>query len=694
MDWVWCRRRMPTTKRGTEGGSCFGCAGAQHSEAQGSAAKRPRGTPPGSRDESNSSQKELFDGLRRQDLVRLLQQTLAELGFHETRASLERESGVLLEAPEVTALRQAVQAADWDEALERCAELSPRQPEARAAIDFLLLGQKCLEMHSAGSSEAAEALFQGHVAKAASGPDAQERLEQLKQLLASSPEDLEQVHGWSLASSRELLLERLACLLPTELAVPPRRLSVLLWQALRYQQLHCLYHDADESRSDAGRSLLEDCSYTPPPLPRSCVARLRRHTDEVWFATMSHNGRFLASSSKDKTMIVWECGGGPGASFKVAQVLLGHDGPCSFLAWSPDDRYLLSTSSDCTVRLWSPPSPEPVHVLTNHSDAVTAAAWLQHSDKFVSAGFDRCMFLWDCVEGVVLHRWELACRIQDLAMMPDSKRIVVADSDRNLKVFDLLLYRELPSLPECDAVTSVCASALRDELLVNVAQHVSALQQGPTVRLWDLSARRIVQRYLGHFQTRFVVRSCFAGAREEMVVSGSEDSQVYIWHRHYGSLLQVLSGHAGTVNSVCWTAGPLVDGALAGPWLISAADDGTLRVWGVDSSDSREPSILEEEQEEEVQETPPPEVEAPVRRRPATAPGRSSSLQGERDGSPTEPGTLLREEEDEETDEEEPEPVPSAAPPEDSSDDSEGSEETLPGDETAARTAASEDGGS
>lgn len=390
-------------------------------------------------------------------------------------------------------------------------------------------------------------------------------------------------------------------------------------------------------------------------------------------------------------MIVWECASGPAASFRVAQVLLGHDEPCSFLAWSPDDRYLLSTSSDCTVRLWTPPSHEPAHVLTKHTDAVTSAAWLQDSRRFVTAGFDRCMFLWDSSEGVVLHRWELACRIQDLAIMPDSKRLVVADSDRNLKVFDLLSHQVLPSLPECDAVTSVCASTLRDELLVNVAQHVSALQQGPTIRLWDLSARRIVQRYVGHFQTRFVVRSCFAGVREEMVVSGSEDSQVYIWHRHYGSLLQVLSGHASTVNSVCWTTGPLVDGALAGPWLISAADDGTLRVWGVDSSECRELSGLEQEQE-----TPPPEVEEPVRRRPATAPGRDLSLQGEgdrpRSGLP-EPGTILREEDDEAAQDdaaaiqasgyaalpqEEPEALPSVAPPEaveESSDEYEGSEE-------------------
>ena len=68
------------------------------------------------------------------------------------------------------------------------------------------------------------------------------------------------------------------------------------------------------------------------------------------------------------------------------------------------------------------------------------------------------------------------------------------------EVFDVESRNALLSLPESDAVTSICVSRLRDELLVNVAQHVSALQEGPAIRLWELSTRRVLQRYTGHFQ--------------------------------------------------------------------------------------------------------------------------------------------------------------------------------------------------
>ena len=52
--------------------------------------------------------------------------------------------------------------------------------------------------------------------------------------------------------------------------------------------------------------------------------------------------------------------------------------------------------------------------------------------------------------------------------------------------------------------------------------------------------------------SRFVLRPCMGGYQEGFVACGSDDTQVYVWHKETGKLLEVLSGHAGTVNCCSW----------------------------------------------------------------------------------------------------------------------------------------------
>mmetsp|Transcript_13663 Transcript_13663/g.36787 ORF Transcript_13663/g.36787 Transcript_13663/m.36787 type:complete len:732 (-) Transcript_13663:281-2476(-) len=529
----------------------------------------------------------LFDGLRRDEIVRLMLQALADLGFPSSSAALELESGICVEPEEVTTLRRAVFAAEWAEATRAADQLSGVPAHLRQTIRFFVMRQKFFEQVAQRSVDVARACWQ-ELSAAAYDVDSRRWLQQARDYMrCSSEEDLERASGWRPEGSREALWDRIQFLLPASSVVPPRRLSVLLWQALRYQELHCLHHSLGVGFGQHGpHSLLRDHVCKPPPLPAHCVAQLDGHSDEVWFVAASHGGQYLASASRDNTVLLWEHM--PPSSFKTIGALSGHAEPCSILAWSPNDKYLLTAAGDCTVRLWAPPSAQVLRTFSRHASPVTGVGWLSDSWRFVTAGYDRRVCLWDA-GGAEIQQWEVPSRIQDLTVMRNGTRVLVVNSDQNLKIIDVLTRRELPALPEGDAVTSVCASKLRDDVLVNIAHQASTSQLAPVIRLWDIAARRVAQRYLGHSQGRFVVRSCFGGQSEEFVISGSEDAKVYIWHRHYGSLLQVLLGHAATVNSVCWAILPRRVGSGSddgfyesdvAELLISASDDHSLRVWG------------------------------------------------------------------------------------------------------------------
>jgi WD40 repeat protein len=65
----------------------------------------------------------------------------------------------------------------------------------------------------------------------------------------------------------------------------------------------------------------------------------------------------------------------------------------------------------------------------------------------------------------------------------------------------------------------------------------------------------------------------FLGQDESRIVSGSEDSRIYIWDRDSGALVDILEGHeSGCVNSI--SVNP------ANPdMFVSTGDDRTCRVW-------------------------------------------------------------------------------------------------------------------
>jgi WD40 repeat protein len=58
----------------------------------------------------------------------------------------------------------------------------------------------------------------------------------------------------------------------------------------------------------------------------------------------------------------------------------------------------------------------------------------------------------------------------------------------------------------------------------------------------------------------------------DLIASGSEEHNIYIWHRRQERLVQVLRGHTNTVSTV--TFNPVFPGVLA-----SGADDFSCKIW-------------------------------------------------------------------------------------------------------------------
>ena len=338
------------------------------------------------------------------------------------------------------------------------------------------------------------------------------------------------------------------------------------------------------------RALLEDFAFSREEIPRVTKHVLERHTDEVWFVAYSHDGTKLATAAKDAVVAVWEVAsmlssttsmainpsnGAAVSNLAGTKMLCGHTDALCAIAWSPDDTHLLTCACDQLIKMWDVNSGECVQTFSRHTESVTAIAWLPDGNYFISAGVDKTVLLWGVASGAVLSSWT-GSRVHNLAVNSHGTQLIAA-CERGIRVCPIeTMSSETPTLTvteelwieESEPITSLCLTKDGRHALVNTASQ--------EIHLWELPSRSLIHRYIGHKQGRFVIRAAFGGVDESFVVCGSEDSQVYIWHRHSATLLEVLPGHSGAVNAVCWSPRHCM--------FASASDDHTVRVWEPGSS--------------------------------------------------------------------------------------------------------------
>ncbi|XP_049632429.1 WD repeat-containing protein 26 isoform X2 [Suncus etruscus] len=518
-----------------------------------------------------------------EDVIRLIGQHLNGLGLNQTVDLLMQESGCRLEHPSATKFRNHVMEGDWDKAENDLNELKPlvHSPHAivvRGALEisqtllgiivrmkFLLLQQKYLEYLEDGKVLEALQVLRCELTPLKYNT---ERIHVLSgYLMCSHAEDLRAKAEWEGkgTASRSKLLDKLQTYLPPSVMLPPRRLQTLLRQAVELQRDRCLYHNTKLDNNLDSVSLLIDHVCSRRQFPCYTQQILTEHCNEVWFCKFSNDGTKLATGSKDTTVIIWQVD--PDTHLlKLLKTLEGHAYGVSYIAWSPDDNYLVACGpDDCSeLWLWNVQTGElRTKMSQSHEDSLTSVAWNPDGKRFVTGG-QRGQFYQCDLDGNLLDSWE-GVRVQCLWCLSDGKTVLASDTHQRIRGYNFEDLTDRNIVQEDHPIMSFTISKNGRLALLNVAT------QG--VHLWDLQDRVLVRKYQGVTQGFYTIHSCFGGHNEDFIASGSEDHKVYIWHKRSELPIAELTGHTRTVNCVSWN--PQIPSMMA-----SASDDGTVRIWG------------------------------------------------------------------------------------------------------------------
>uniref|UniRef100_A0A8C8SHT5 WD repeat-containing protein 26 n=1 Tax=Pelusios castaneus TaxID=367368 RepID=A0A8C8SHT5_9SAUR len=515
-----------------------------------------------------------------EDVIRLIGQHLHGLGLNQTVDLLMQESGCRLEHPSATKFRNHVMEGEWDKAENDLNELKPLVHSPHAIVwltasqtilsmldrmKFLLLQQKYLEYLEDGKVLEALQVLRCELTPLKYNT---ERIHVLSgYLMCSHAEDLRAKAEWEGkgTASRSKLLDKLQTYLPPSVMLPPRRLQNLLRQAVELQRDRCLYHNTKLDNNLDSVSLLIDHVCSRKQFPCYTQQILTEHCNEVWFCKFSNDGTKLATGSKDTTVIIWQVD--PDThQLKLLKTLEGHAYGVSYIAWSPDDNYLVACGpDDCSeLWLWNVQTGElRTKMSQSHEDSLTSVAWNPDGKRFVTGG-QRGQFYQCDLDGNLLDSWE-GVRVQCLWCLSDGKTVLASDTHQRIRGYNFEDLTDRNIVQEDHPIMSFTISKNGRLALLNVAT------QG--VHLWDLQDRVLVRKYQGVTQGFYTIHSCFGGHNEDFIASGSEDHKVYIWHKRSELPIAELTGHTRTVNCVSWN--PQIPSMMA-----SASDDGTVRLWG------------------------------------------------------------------------------------------------------------------
>ena len=298
-------------------------------------------------------------------------------------------------------------------------------------------------------------------------------------------------------------------------------------------------------------------------------------SSEIWFLEISKNKKYIALGFSNCNISLIS------VIYKNNKINLNlyltfssnensKKGEITSLSFSNDEKYLL-VSLTSSIKIFNVLNGEKIKEYNNlHNSIISSCLYISNSNtKFISGSIDKKLLLIDINtnEPPYLEIGKF-CRIKQLlysefnnliVIIPGSLNdIICYDLSKNKISYKIEIKKEI-------VYSNISKNDKGKYILINISK------TDPKISLYNLGNSKIEGNYYGHTQRTMIIKCSFAGDKDQYIISGSEDSNVYLWDRNIpGRPKYIFKEHLGIVNSV---------ELLFNDVLLSASDDKSLKIW-------------------------------------------------------------------------------------------------------------------
>lgn len=328
-------------------------------------------------------------------------------------------------------------------------------------------------------------------------------------------------------------------------------------------------------------------------------AILRGHNAAVNTAFYSPDGKTIVSSSRDKTVRVWDVETG------VVLQSYRHNRIVNSASFSSDGKSIISTTTDHIIHFWdiktgketiikeedtpplfsctsSPnnsckivPKGNTIRIIdigtiagTIHSidNKAVYFATISPNEKYIVAkSRDRHIHIWDIKENKELQPIKgQFIRTPSSPFSQDGKRFVTTSITNNISIWDAETRQETHSINANHPVVAASFSPKQN--------HFAFATNDGVLHFWDLDNNKEIQSIAGRAKTVF---SISYDPKGERIITASSDKAIHILDADTGRELGTLKGHHDAVVFATFSHN--------GRQIVSSSIDNTIRVWDTDS---------------------------------------------------------------------------------------------------------------
>uniref|UniRef100_A0A7N6BWL2 CARD domain-containing protein n=1 Tax=Anabas testudineus TaxID=64144 RepID=A0A7N6BWL2_ANATE len=332
------------------------------------------------------------------------------------------------------------------------------------------------------------------------------------------------------------------------------------------------------------------------------------HQEQVNHCQFTNTTRrlLLATCSNDKFLNVWNLNR-PSSQ----NTMFGHFEPVSHCCFSPDDKYLSTSSNDGTVKLfevssaneWKTINVRSMFAENDEEVLVKCSTWTTDSKRIICAARN-AVLLWD----LEANKKMADCSghlswVQRVQFSPDGSQLLSCSYDQTIRLWETKKVHTSSAIRlkrDSDVLFS------DEEIIVSAADNCNRLQVSQRgnraetffmslntlhliinnlnidgvvfffLQVFEVPSGKPLVTLLGHTKT---VLHCQFSQNGQTLITSSEDTTIRVWKWQSGEC-KVLQGHKEQVR--CFS---LLPNSPTSTRLLSWSFDGTVKVWDIESGE-------------------------------------------------------------------------------------------------------------